>query len=197
MTFRPYAACALTLLLAACASSGSSGGGGDLAHVQLFAADGTPHFSFYYSCAGSVSQESELCSVPSGDFSEWASDHHVLLKRVTKDDFDEKAGVAAGKLSPKDSGLAYRVFVRFAPIAIGSVQWSMNSDVKGGYTPPKAGYRAEVFVYNVANGTLAAHAEFGNRTEAKDRADPTPFVRDGVIAVLKALGPGSQETGGY
>ena len=186
MTTRSFAAATLVVLLGACASTASRG---VFDQLPLFGADGKAHFAFYYSCAGSVSQETELCSAPANDFSTWAEEHHVSLRRVPKDDFDEHSGVAAGKRSSRDKDLPYRVFVRFAPVALPSVQWALTTDVKGGYTPPKAGYVADVFVYDAANSKLAAETHLSNKVDAKDKADPTPYVHQGAAAVLAALAP--------
>ena len=187
MFIRTVAAAATVLLLAACASTGGQHGAFD--QLPLYGADGRARFAFYYSCAGSVSQETELCSAPASDFSAWADERHVPLKRVPKDDFDERSGVAAGKLSSRDKDLPYRVFVGFAPVALASVQWALTTDVKGGYTPPKAGYVADVFVYDVASGKLAAQTHLSNKVDAKGQSDPTPYVHEGAAAVLAALAP--------
>ena len=186
----------LTFALAAGAALGgcaSTGGGaattGELAKVELFAPDGKPRVTFYYSCAGSVAMENELCSAPAADFGAWASERQVRVKRVPKDAFDEQHGVAADKLFKDDTAQPYRVFVRFAPIAIGSYSWALTSDVKGGYTPPRAGFSADVFVFGSADGQRVAQTHLQNKSDAKEKGDPTPFVHDGAAAVLAALTP--------
>jgi len=186
---------ALALIVAAalggCASTGGGGSTatGDLAKVDLFTPDGKPRFTFYYSCAGSVAMENELCSAPAADFSAWASERQVRVKRVPKDAFDEQRGIAADKLFKDDTAQPYRVFVRFAPIAIGSYSWALTSDVKGGYAPPRAGYNTDVFVFSSADGQRVAQTHLQNKSDAKEKGDPTPFVHEGAAAVLAALTP--------
>ena len=196
MRFCAVVVCIASLLLGACASTGTpaaGGGNAEIGKLGLFAADGAARFSFYYSCAGSVSQETELCSAPSADFSDWAGERHIPLKRIMKDDADDAGGVSAAKLSSKDATLPYRVYVRFVPIAISSYAWALQSDVKGGYTPARAGYRADIFVYNVAEHKFALHTDLVNRTELKEHGDPTPFVHDGAKAVIAALDSGHRQ----
>lgn len=184
-----YRSVALTLLLALLAACAGAGGSrGAFAQLPLFA-DGKAHFALYYACGGANDLENDLCDAAGRDFAAWGGERHVATKRVTKSDFDEHTGVSAAKLVNRDKDLPYRVFVRFVPIAEASLQWSVTSDVKGGYTPPKAGYAADVFVYSVADGKLAAQTHLGEKTAAKDKADPTPFVHAGAKAVLDALEP--------
>jgi len=189
MLNRLFAVASSALLLSACASTGGARGAFD--QVPLFGADGKAHFAFYYACSGTNDLENDLCDTAGRDFSSWADEHRVPAKRVTKDDFDEKSGVAAAKLVSRDKDLPYRVYVRFIPIAEASVQWSLSNDVKGGYSPPKAGYAADAFVYGVAESKVVAQTHLSNKTTAKDKADPTPYIHDGAAAVLAALSPSS------
>src|SRR5579859_2528265 len=180
---------AVAAALGGCASAGGGAAASSgLANVELFAQDGKPRFTFYYSCAGSVAMENELCSAPASDFSSWAGEHQVQFRRIPKDAFDDARGIAADKLLKDDTQRPYRVFVRFAPIAIGSYSWALTSDVKGGYTPPRAGYTADIFVF-AADGQRVAQTHMQNKSDAKEKGDPTPFVHDGAAAVLAALTP--------
>ena len=184
---RRHLVLALPLIaLAGCAGTG--GARGAFANLPLFA-DGKARFAFYYACSGANDLENNLCDAAGRDFSAWGDEHHVAVKRVMKSDFDENSGVAAAKLASRDKDLPYRVFARFTPIAEASVKLTVNNDVGGGYTPPKAGYAADVFVHGVADGKLAAQTHLGDKTAAKDKADPTPFVHAGAKAVVDALTP--------
>jgi hypothetical protein len=183
-----YVALALPLIaLAGCAGTG--GARGAFEHLPLFA-DGKARFALYYSCSGVNDLQNDLCDTAGRDFSAWGDERRVAVKRVTKADFDETAGVSAAKLVSRDKDLPYRVFVRFVPIAEASLQWSLSNDIKGGYTPPKAGYAADVFVHGAADGKLAAQTHLSNKVDAKDKADPTPYVHAGAKAVLDTLTPG-------
>jgi hypothetical protein len=84
-----------------------------------------------------------------------------------------------------DFGLDYRIVVRFMPIAVPSEFDLVDS--RGGYTPPKVGYNADLYVYVGASGKLVS--DYHKKSDTPHRGDAVPYVKDGVRAVLAALDP--------
>jgi len=174
-------------MLAACATAPSDRRG-ELSRVALFAADGTPRLALYLSCAGQVAAETALCWVPSKYFLQWTQARHVAMRDLPDGQpFDAAAGVSAAQRMAPQAGIAYRVVVRFAPYATGS--YSSEADGMGGYTAPKAGYIAAVYVYSTTTDALLAQAEFRKRSDAAFKADAVPYVKAGVAAIVAALDP--------
>ena len=175
--------------LAACAVAPSHRRG-ELSRVALFAADGTPQFALYLSCAGQVAAETALCWVPSKYFAQWAQSRHVAMRDLPDGlPFDAATGVPAAQRIAAQAGIEYRVVIRFAPYATGS--YSSEADGMGGYTAPKAGYIADVYVYSTATDALLAQAEFHKRSDAAFKADAVPYVKAGVAVIVAALDPES------
>ena len=156
---------------------------GDAAFAPLHLFDReTPRFSVAYSCAGQVSTETDLCWVPAKYFRLWADARRIAI-RERRDDATE-VNTAAG---PHVSGIDYRVVVRFAPVV--SESYTSEADGLGGYKPPRAGYRADVYIYTAADGALVAHTDYHRKTDAAFRGDAVPFVKAGVHDVISALDP--------
>jgi hypothetical protein len=180
-----------TLILAGCAGMGGSlGNGNPFAKLSLFSASGEPRFSFYYSCTGSVTVETELCWVPSKYFAEWVNTNHARMKPLQDGgDFDAATGVPARQLLHEEGGLTYRVVVCFEPVAVQSFAYQLSQQTLGGYSPPRAGYLAQIFVYTIADGKLVAKNTLAKRTEAHYKSNAVPYVKAGVEAVIAALDP--------
>lgn len=175
------------LLLASCATTVSNNGG-DLARLHLFDTSGAPRFSLWYSCAGQVSAETELCWVPSKYFSLWASERHVAIRELANDGaFDANAGLPAAELAKSDGSVDYRIVVNFAPFVTPS--YTSENTGMGGFTPPKVGYQADVYVYTTGDGRLVAQADYHHKSDAPFKADSVPYIKAGVQAVVGALDP--------
>jgi len=176
------------LLLAGCATSASNRGGA-LEQLHLFDASGAARFSLYYSCAGQVATETELCWVPSKYFSLWANERHIRITELTNPAaFDAKnGGVPATHPAKTDAGVDYRVFVRFAPLVTPS--YTSENTGMGGFVPPKVGYQADLYVFAAADGTLIAQSDYHHKTDAPFKADSVPYIKAGVRAVVAALDP--------
>ena len=184
---RTTAALLVALLLAGCATTAPNGGDA-LEQMHLFDAGGAPRFSLYYSCAGQVAAETELCWVPSKYFAQWAYDRHVAITELASDAaFDANIGVPASQRARSEAGVDYRVVVRFAPYVTPS--YTSENTGMGGFVPPKAGYLANVYVYAAGDGRLVAQADYHKRVDAPFKADAVPYVKSGVQAVLAAVDP--------
>lgn len=175
------------MALASCTATTFRDGGG-FGQLRLFDASGAPLFSFYYSCAGQVSAEEELCWVPSKYFSLWAGERHVAAREFENAAaFNANSGVPPEDLAKTDSRVDYRIVVRFAPFVTPSYT-SENTGV-GGFVPPKVGYQADVYVYTVGDGKLVAQSDYHHKTDAPFKADSVPYIKAGVQAVVSALDP--------
>lgn len=174
-------------LLASCATTGSNSSSA-LGQLHLFDANGAPRFNLYYSCAGQVSAETELCWVPSKYFSLWAGERHVPIKELAGNSaFDVTAGVPATELAKTDSSVDYRVVVRFAPFVTPS--YTSENTGMGGFVPPKVGYQADLYVYATGDGRLVTQTDYHRKSDAPFKADSVPYIKAGVQAVLGALDP--------
>ena len=177
----------VALLLAGCATSASNSGGA-LEKLHLFDTSGAPRFSLYYSCAGQVAAETELCWVPSKYFSFWANERHIAITELaTTSAFDVNAGVPAAQRAKNEAGVDYRVVVRFAPLVTPS--YTSENTGMGGFVPPKVGYQADMYVYATGDGKLIAQSDYHHKTDAPFKADSVPYIKAGVRAVIAALDP--------
>ncbi len=174
------------IVLTGCAATPPDRGG--IGQLRLFDAAGAPRFSFYYTCAGQVSAETDLCWVPSKYFSSWASDRRFAITELPNDvAFDANLGVPALQRVKADSGADYRIVVRFAPFVTPS--YTSENTGMGGFVPPKVGYQAEVFAYAAGDGKLVAQADYHHKSDAPFKADSVPYIKAGVQAVVAALDP--------
>jgi hypothetical protein len=174
------------LLLTSCATTASNNG--DLARLHLFDSSGAPRFSLWYSCAGQVSAETELCWVPSKYFTLWARERHVAIRELTTDGaFDANAGLPSAELAKSGGDVDYRIVVRFAPFATPS--YTSENTGMGGFVPPKVGYQAELYVYAASDGRLIVQTDYRKKSDAPFKADSVPYIKAGVQAVLGALDP--------
>jgi hypothetical protein len=170
-----------------CATSASNNGG-TLGQLHLFDASGAPRFSLYYSCAGQVSAETELCWVPSKYFSLWVNDRHVVIKEMANAvAFDPNAGVPAAEIAGKDAGVDYRIVVRFAPFVTPS--YTSENTGMGGFVPPKVGYQADLYVYAAGDGRLVSQTDYHRKSDAPFKADSVPYIKAGAQTVLAAIDP--------
>ena len=184
---RQFAACFALSLLAGCGTRPDRGR--ELDGLHLFGSGNVPRFSFYFSCAGEVTAETDMCWVASKYFLLWANDRHLVARQLTGNAaFDADRGVPADQLAKADGGFDYRVFVRFAPVAIPS-DYDLV-DGRGGYRPPKVGYKADLYVYATPSGKLVMQIGYHRKSDAAYRGDAIPYVKDGVRDVLAALDPG-------
>jgi hypothetical protein len=156
--------------------------------LHLFDASGAPRFSLYYSCAGQVAAETDLCWVPSKYFSLWANERHVAITELaTTAAFDANAGVPATQRAKTDAGVDYRVVAHFAPVVTPS--YTSENTGMGGFVPPKVGYQADMYVHAAGDGSLIAQSDYHNKTDAPFKADSVPYIKAGVRAVVIALDP--------
>jgi hypothetical protein len=183
---RDFALSLIYFALASCATIHSSREA--ITQLHLFGDDHVSHFSFYYSCAGDVSAETETCWVPSKYFALWADARRVTITELPESAFDAAKGIPADRLSKNDSSFEYRIYVRFHTIITPSDYHPTDGRVD--YTPPKAGYKTDIYAYAVSNGALVLHTDFHHKSETGARDDAVPFIKDGVAAVLTALDPG-------
>ncbi len=144
----------------------------ELDGLHLFGDGHVPRFSFYFSCTGEVSAETDMCWVPDKYFSLWAvtagwqCGNWAATLRLMPNWVCLSPGRAAA-----DTGLDYRVVVRFMPIAIPSDFDLVDS--RGGYRPPKVGYKADLYVYAATSGKLIVRADLSQevRRRVSERCD--------------------------
>ncbi len=176
----------LVFSLACCTSINPVGS--ELAQLHLFGDGSSPRFRFYLSCSGEVSAETDMCWVAEKYFSLWASERHVTIRQLSGVATDAEQTTAIEDRAKADSAVDYRIVVHFMPVAVPSAYDLVDS--RGGYTPPKAGYKADLYVYAQVSGKLVMQTHYHRKSEAGYRGDAVPYVKDGVRDVLAALDPG-------
>lgn len=155
-----------------------------LRRLHLFDAAGAPRFAFYFSCTGEGPAETQMCWIPARYFSAWADARHVAIRELNDRDLDATTGIASAERM-NEGNFRHRILVRFKPTALPS--YTSEADGLGGYSPPKVGYQADVFVYSTSTGELEYQTILRKKTDAAYKADAVPYVKDGVRAVIAAL----------
>jgi hypothetical protein len=173
----------VALLLQGCAGTGSVIAQNGPQSLQLFNADSSPRFTFYLACTS----EDASCATAENAFSDWASDRHVTLRLAEPDDALFTGGIPS---FGKTTDLPYRVAVHFAPLIVPSFsQFRGGNQPIGGYTPPKVGYTATIYVFDSATGKLlqklSAHQE--RTTNPQDHANG--YIRSEVNGFVASLDP--------
>jgi hypothetical protein len=176
----------VALVLQGCAGTGSVIPQTGPQSLQLFNADSSPRFTFYLACTS----EDASCSTAENTFSDWASDRHVTFRLTEPDDALFTSGIPS---FGKNTDLPYRVAVHFAPLVVPSfTQFNGGSQAQGGYTPPKVGYTATIYVFDSATGKLLrklpAHEQ--RTTNPKDHANG--YIRSEVNGFIASLDPAYQ-----
>ena len=184
-------ACAFLQLIAC--TGGSVHESETLTSLHLFDERGTPHFSFYFSCAGQVSAETDLCWVPSRYFGNWATERQVPISELRDDSaFDPATGIPMAERIKGEPAVDFRVVVRFAPAI--SASYTSETDGLGGYVPPKAGYRADLYVFS-ATGALISTANYHKSWQTAYKADAVPYVKSGVRMLIASVDPTTKAAG--
>ena len=152
--------------------------------LQLFNADSSPRFTFYLACTS----EDDSCSTAENTFSDWAGDRGVALRLTEPDDAVFTSAIPS---SGKNTDLPYRVAVHFAPLVVPSFSQMMGngSTAVGGYTPPKVGYTATIYIFDSATGKLLQKlpAQEQRTTNPKDKANG--YIRSEVNGFIASLDP--------
>jgi hypothetical protein len=152
--------------------------------LQLFKADSTPRFTFYLACTS----EDASCATAEHAFSDWASDRHVTSRLVEPDDVLFTSGMPS---FGRNADLPYRVAVRFVPLVVPSFTQLMGnySTALGGYTPPKVGYTATIYVFDSATGKLLQKLPAHEQRSAIPHDRANGYIRSEVSTFLASLDP--------
>jgi len=156
-----------------------------LQDLHLFKADSTPRFIFYLACTS----EDASCATVENAFSEWASDRHVTSRLVEADDALFTSGMPS---FGRNTDLPYRVAVRFVPLVVPSFTQFMGnqSTALGGYTPPKVGYTATIYVFDSATGKLLQDVSAHEQQTTPPHGHANGYIRSEVNTFLASLDPG-------
>jgi hypothetical protein len=177
----------VSLVLQGCAGTDvavNQSGQQSLRSLQLFNADSSPRFTFYLACTS----EDASCSTAENAFSDWASDRHVTSRLVEADDALFTSGMPSFGRNTK---LPYRVAVHFVPLVVPSFTQMMgnSSTAIGGYTPPKVGYTATIYVFDSATGHLLQKLPAHEQRTAIPHDHANGYIRSEVSTFLASLDP--------
>lgn len=89
------------------------------------------------------------------------------------------------------SSATYRLAIEIAPLVVASYNKVSikGDDFQGGYTPPKVGYRANLYVFDVASGMQLREIPFHDEDVAKFKADANVYLRAELADVIGNLDP--------
>jgi hypothetical protein len=173
----------VALVLQGCAGTGSVIPQSGPQSLQLFNADSSPRFTFYLACTS----EDASCSTAENAFSDWASDRHVTFRLTEPDDALFTSGIPS---FGKNADLPYRVAVRFAPLVIPSfTQFNGGGQAQGGYTPPKVGYTATIYVFDSATGKLLQKHPAHEQRTTDPHGQANGYIRSEVNGFIASLDP--------
>jgi hypothetical protein len=181
--FLSMAGVVVALALQGCAGTGSVIAQSGPQALQLFNADSSPRFTFYLACTS----EDASCSTVENAFSDWASDRHVTLRLAEPGDTLFTSGIPS---FGKSTDLPYRVAVRFAPLVVPSfTQFNGGGQAQGGYTPPKVGYTATIYVFDSAAGKLLQKAPSHEQRTTEPHGHANGYIRSEVNGFIASLDP--------
>ena len=179
--FLLMASTVVALVLQGCAGTGSVIAQSGPQSVQLFNADSSPRFTFYLACTS----EDESCSTAENTFSDWASDRHVTLRLTEPNDALFTSGIPS---FDKTTHLPYRVAVHFVPLVVPSFsQFSGGNEPIGGYTPPKVGYTATIYVFDSATGKLLQKRPVHEERKANPQDHANEYIHSEVNEFIARL----------
>jgi hypothetical protein len=152
--------------------------------LQLFKADSTPRFAFYLACTS----EDASCATVEHAFFDWESDRHVTSRLVEADDALFTSGIPS---FGRNNDLPYRVAVRFVPLVVPSFTQIMGnqSTATGGYTPPKVGYTATIYVFDSATGKLLQELPAHEERTTTPHGHANGYIHSEVNTFLARLDP--------
>jgi hypothetical protein len=156
-----------------------------LRSLRLFKADSSPRFTFYLACAS----EDASYATAENAFSDWESDRHITSRLVEPDDALFTSGMPS---FGRSSDLPYRVLVRFVPLVVPSftmMSHSYGGAMLGGYTPPKVGYTATIYVFDSATGKLPQELPAHEQRTATPHDHANGYIRSEVKTFIASLGP--------
>jgi hypothetical protein len=173
----------VALVLQGCAGTGSVIAQTGPQSLQLFNADSSPRFTFYLACKS----EDASCSTAENAFSDWACDRHVTLLLAEPDDALFTTGIPSFK---KNTDLPYRVAVHFVPLVVPSfTQFNGGGQAQGGYTPPKVGYTATIYVFDSATGKLLQKIPAHDQRTTEPHGHANGYIRSEVNGFIASLDP--------
>ncbi|MFA6229230.1 MAG: hypothetical protein WC617_03510 [Rhodanobacter sp.] len=155
-----------------------------LQSLPLFRKDGSPRFSLELACNG----EFVACNTTQHAFERWASARGIDMQMVPADAI---SGHTDRRDAKPASSAPYRLAIEIAPLVVSSYNKVSikGDDFQGGYTPPKVGYRATLYVFDVANGMQLREIPFHDEDVAKFKTDANVYLRAELADVIGNLDP--------
>ena len=156
-----------------------------LQSLPLFQHDGSPRFSLDLACNG----EFLPCNTTRHAFELWASARGIDMRMV-------EAGVltrhADRRYSKPGSSVPYRLAIEITPLVVASYNkiYVKGDDLQGGYTPPKVGYRATLYVFDLTSGKQLRDMPFHDERVADFKADANDYFRAEIANFIGNLDPG-------
>lgn len=185
---RPHkltASALLGLVLAGCAGTPTVFNKNEqrsLEAIALFNGNGSPRFSAYMACTS----DDLSCTTVNKVFSEWSNDRDVTLHLVDDDDSFFKSGARA---SNGDAGKPYRLGFQIHPhVTPSTFTWDGGTSSLGGSTPPRVGYKAQIYVYD-AHGVLLQEIPVHQELTAKQHDHANGYIQSEMDLLLSSIDP--------
>lgn len=155
-----------------------------LQSLPLFRQDGSPRFSLELACNG----EFVSCKTIQHAFEHWAGERGIDMQMVD-------ASTIIRRTDRRDanstSSTPYRLAIDITPLVVASYNKIsiQGRNLQGGYTPPKVGYRATLYVFDVASGMQLREIPFHDEDDAKFKADANVYLRGELADFIGNLDP--------
>lgn len=155
--------------------------------LKLFAPGDHPRFALYLSC-----EAEQGCGTAGNAFSDWSSQRQFVLHFVAPGDPVFSGGMPA---TASGGDEPYRLAIRFAPVITPSFDESggVHGDMRGGYSPPKVSYVAQIVVSDAVTGKRLLSMPVHEQRVAEYKANASPYIREEVDSLIRVLDPGYQQ----
>jgi hypothetical protein len=150
--------------------------------IALFSSNGNPQFSTYMACTS----DDQSCTTVNKVFSEWSNDRDVTLHLVDDDDSFFKD---AARASNGETGKPYRLGFKIHPhITPSTFTWYGGTSSLGGSTPPRVGYKAEIYIYDT-HGVLLREIPVHRELTAKQHDLANGYIQSEMDLLLSSIDP--------
>ncbi len=156
-----------------------------LQSLPLFRQDDSPRFSLDLACNG----EFISCNTTRHAFEHWASKRGIDMQMVDAGELIRHSD----RRNPKPtSSVPYRLAIEITPLVVPSYnKISIKADdFQGRYTPPKVGYRATLYVFDLTSGKQLRDIPFHDERVADFKADANAYFRAEIANFIGNLDPG-------
>jgi len=174
---------AFSIVLTSCASAPVQSAGDAGLEASLFAKD-KARFILYFAASDctSMNNQDSVCVAAGHALNEWSSSRNVIMERL--DDLDDGQVLSAVLDNARKAAQPpLAVVLRYRPSVVASVTGQH-------YAAGSVGFKASIFVYDIASGALQKQATLGRVYVVELHDDIVPYARATIRDVLANIDPG-------